>query len=173
MSHRRAVRPSLILLLVAAVAAVLAGCTTGEKEREAADTEASQIDVGNAWVGAATDGDDVTVAAAGVTLTNTSGTDLTLVSVTADGVAESVVFVGADGQLDEAELVIPGGGTLTLGQAPGPSIELRGLTEPVTVGIEVPFVLSFGDGSSLSVDAVGVATPGELTPSDPAPTPTG
>lgn len=145
-----------LTVLLAAGALTLTGCTattTSPTDTPAATSAASAgaaIAITDAWVKATDSG----MTAAFGTLKNTSGHDVTVVSA-ATPVSSSVqlheTVADASGTMVMQEkkggFVIPAGGTLAL-QPGGNHIMLMGLAAPLKAGDELPFTLTFADGST-------------------------
>lgn len=151
-----------ILIALAAGAIVLTGCssTTGDSPsapsassgsgESSAAAVAHELTVEDAWVKAADSG----MSAAFGVLTNPSDHDVTVVSATspASSALELHQTVSNDvGEMVmtpvEGGFVVPAGGTLTL-EPGGNHIMLMDLTGPLAAGDEVPFTLTYSDGSS-------------------------
>lgn len=132
----------------------LAGCA----ETESAGTEADSITMTDAWVKAVPKSDMMT-GAFGV-LTNSSDQDIAIASIEAAeiaGKAEQHEMVMGDGsamvmKAVESGHVIPAGGQLAL-EPGGNHFMLMQLKRDLVAGEMVTFVLTFEDGSTLSVDA--------------------
>lgn len=149
---------SVRLITVGAAGAILCGC--GSPIDPDAATAANSIAVTDAWVTASDR--DTTFAYA--TLKNSGETDVTIVSASS-GVAEridleSVVY---DGRTDMAELqrevVIPAGASYRF-EPGGRPITLVNLLQPIHVGNDIGFMVSFSDNSTLRFEATA-EEPGE------------
>ena len=143
----------MLSLILGVSVLVLAGCSETEVK-----TEADFVTLTDAWVKAVPMSEMMT-GAFGV-LTNTSGADITIASVSAEGTAgkaeqhEMAMGEGSTMVMKPVEggHVIPAGGELVL--APGGNhIMFMQLMKDLVAGETVTYVITFEDGSTLNVDA--------------------
>ena len=149
----RWLRPALIASVVALTVGPLAAC--GDDDPAAAPTNAVTVTAEDPWVKAVDSG----MTAAFVTLTNTSDSDLVLVSAStpASSMVELHEMAMKNGEMvmqpKEGGIPLPAGGTATL-EPGGDHIMLMDVAEPIQPGDVVSLTLTFDDGSTLDVDAV-------------------
>jgi copper(I)-binding protein len=140
--------------VAAALALTLAACGSSGSGSGATTTPAPGVTASDAWVKAVDGG----MTAAFLTLTNSSGKDVTLVKVAtpAAGMVELHEMAMQDGQMvmqpKAGGIPVKAGGTATL-EPGGDHIMLMELTGPVEVGDDVALTLTFDDGATLEVTA--------------------
>ncbi|MGE0819552.1 MAG: copper chaperone PCu(A)C [Candidatus Nanopelagicales bacterium] len=138
--------------VAAALALTLAAC--GSSGSGGSTTPAPGVTASDAWVKAVDSG----MTAAFLTLTNSTGTDVTLVqaSTPAAGMVELHEMAMVDGQMvmqpKKGGILVKAGGTAVL-EPGGDHIMLMELAGPVKVGDDVALTLTFDDGSTLAVTA--------------------
>jgi len=139
--------------VAAALALTLAACGSAASG-DGASTPAPGVTASDAWVKAVDSG----MTAAFLTLTNSTGKDVTLVkaSTPAAGMVELHEMAMQDGQMvmqpKEGGIPINAGGSATL-EPGGDHIMLMELTGPIAAGDVVTLTLTFGSGETLTVEA--------------------
>ena len=152
-SHRTAgVRP-LLVLAIAALIPVLAGCEAGvnaptqewHQPTDGAGAVLDNISIRNVFVLGAPLGSKLSVGhSAGVFLALiNNGSPDKLVSISAPGTATSVMLPGGSVSLASQQAVLLTG--------PAPKVVLEGLTRPLTGGSSVRLVLTFQNAASVSL----------------------
>lgn len=152
-------RTVIALALLAAAAATTAACSATPAPTPAA-TEAApsaeMVTVTDAWVKTADEG----MTAGFGTLTNEGVADATVVSVTTDAATMSELHETVEDESGamvmrpiEGGFVLPAGEDFIL-QPGGNHLMMMDLTAPLHAGDEVPFTLTFADGSALTFTAV-------------------
>lgn len=155
--HSRSLRLALAASIIALGAGSLAACGTDDTTTESStsSTGESSITAADPWVKAV----DTGMTAAFVTLSNTSDSDLVLVSAStpASSMVELHEMAMKDGEMvmqpKEGGIPVPADGTATL-EPGGDHIMLMDVTEPIEPGDAVSLTLTFDDGSTLDVEAV-------------------
>ncbi|OLT29418.1 hypothetical protein BJF83_11860 [Nocardiopsis sp. CNR-923] len=159
--HQRTTRSATAAALFALA---LSACGGGSAEPEEAQAEqaaaeataADGFEITDPWVKAVTQDEGMT----GVfgEIANTSASEMTIVSATADGAdtveLHEVAMEGTDTTMTEVEggFVIPAGETYTL-EPGGYHIMLMQLTRDLAAGNELTVTVEFADGSTASFDA--------------------
>lgn len=133
-----------------------AGPSSSEATTAPVRSEAAAVTITNPWVKSVRTGE---MTAAFGTLSNSSDAEVTLVSASTSvsDMVELHETVMSDGQMQMQEkdggFVIPAGGSFEL--APGGNhIMLMGVNADLQPGADVTMTLTFGDGSTLDIDAV-------------------
>ncbi|WP_116244760.1 copper chaperone PCu(A)C [Nocardiopsis sp. FIRDI 009] len=157
--HQRTTRSATAAALFALALTACGG--GGEQEEnptgEAAEaTAADGFEITDPWIKAVTQDEGMT----GVfgEITNSSGSEMTIVAAEADG-ADMVqlhegTLEGADASMSEMEggFVVPAGGTYTL-EPGGDHIMLMELTRDLAAGDDLTITVEFEDGSTTTFDA--------------------
>ncbi len=152
-SRRTAVARRMFVVAIAALAPVLAGCEAGNnaptqewhQPTDGTIAKIGQITINNAFVVGAPIGSTV---AAGrsvglfFALTNTGPADK-LISVTAPGVAKSVLLPGGAVKLASQQSVLLTG--------PAPKVILEGLIKPLTGGTTIRLVMTFQNAATVGL----------------------
>lgn len=158
LSHSRSLRLVLAASIIVLGGGSLAACGTDDTTTDSSatsSTASSSITAADPWVKAV----DTGMTAAFVTLTNASDSDLVLVSAStpASAMVELHEMAMKDGEMvmqpKEGGIPVPADGTATL-EPGGDHIMLMDVTEPIEPGDAVSLTLTFGDGSTLEVEAV-------------------
>ena len=153
---RSSLRPAgrrLLVLAIAALIPVLAGCEAGNnaptqewhQPTDGSGTVHDQISIRNVFVLGAAIGSTIKVGgSAGVflALINNGSADR-LVKITAPGTAKSVTLPGGSVRLGSQQAVLLTG--------PAPKVVLEGLTRPLTGGSTVRLVMTFQNAGTLSL----------------------
>ncbi len=172
-SHRTAGR-RLLVLAIAALIPVLAGCEAGpnaptqewHQPTDGAGTVHDNIAIRNVFVLGAPIGSKIGVGhSAGVflALINNGSADK-LVSISAPGTAKSVTLPGGSVSLASQKAVLLTG--------PEPKVILESLTRPLTGGSSVRLVLFFQNAASVSLDVPVMPRAQYYATFSPAPSPT-
>ncbi len=176
-SSRRPGGRRLLVLAIAALIPVLAGCEAGNnaptqqwhQPTDGTGTVHDNIAIRNVFVLGAPIGSTIKVGgSAGVflALINDGSADR-LVSITAPGTATSVMLPGGSVSLASQQAVLLTG--------PAPKVVLEGLTRPLTGGSSVRLVLTFQNAASVSI-TVPVMPRAQyystFSPPSPTPSPT-
>jgi copper(I)-binding protein len=177
---RSSLRPAgrrLLVLAIAALVPVLAGCEAGNnaptqqwhQPTDGSGTVHNKISIRNVFVLGAAIGTTIKVGgSAGVflALINNGSADR-LVKITAPGTAKSVTLPGGSVRLGSQQAVLLTG--------PAPKVVLENLTRPLTGGSTVRLVLTFGNAASVSM-TVPVMPRAQyystFSPPSPSPSPT-
>ena len=173
-SHRTAgVRP-LLVLAIAALIPVLAGCEAGanaptqewHQPTDGAGAVLDNISIRNVFVLGAPLGSKLSVGhSAGVFLALiNNGSPDKLVSISAPGTAKSVTLPGGSVSLGSQQVVFLTG--------PTPKVVLQDLLRPLTGGSAVKLILTFQNAASVSLGVPVMPQAQYYSTFSPAPTPT-
>lgn len=148
-------RTGAVFAVAALAVAGLSACSSGSSSSaESSATAACPVTVADPWVKAADKG----MTAAFGTLTNTSGTEATIVSATTPDSSSMELHEVVD---DNGQMVmqpVPGGfpvpanGTLTM-EPGGYHMMLMDVTTPIKAGQDVAFTISCSDGGTVDFTA--------------------
>jgi copper(I)-binding protein len=176
-SSRRPAGRRLLVLAIAALIPVLAGCEAGNnaptqewhQPTDGSGTVHNKISIRNVFVLGAAIGSTIKVGgSAGVFLALiNNGSPDSLVRISAPGTARSVTLPGGSVRLASQQAVLLTG--------PAPKVVLEGLTRPLTGGSTVRLVLTFSNAASVSM-TVPVMPRAQyystFSPPSPTPSPT-